>query len=124
LIDTNASVPSRVRVCIFVHLCPLSQLIVVAIVDDISTISCPAVYAARQRSLEHAVGAVVQYKAVEWVEQVDAEPVNNADRCLNTPDTAIPSFIAKKGEYKKVVEEHELEMILGIAWWDGEQNRA
>ncbi|KAK7031398.1 Lon protease-like protein [Favolaschia claudopus] len=56
------------------------------------------------RSLERAIGAVVRYKAVEWAELVDAEQEN------------------RKGvEYASVVEEIQLEAILGIARWDGEE---
>lgn len=57
------------------------------------------------RSLERAIGAVVRYKAVEWAEHVDAEQENNE----------------RKRKYSAVVEESELEAILGIARWDGEE---
>ncbi|KAH8112093.1 ATP-dependent protease La [Phellopilus nigrolimitatus] len=52
------------------------------------------------RSLERAVGAVVRAKAVEWAEAVDA---------------------GKENEYSPVVEEEDLEPILGIARWDGDE---
>ncbi|KAI5118621.1 hypothetical protein M0805_006989 [Coniferiporia weirii] len=52
------------------------------------------------RSLERAVGAVVRAKAVEWAEAVDA---------------------GKGEEYSPVVEEEDLEAILGIARWDGDE---
>jgi ATP-dependent Lon protease len=57
------------------------------------------------RSLERAIGAVVRYKAVEWAEHVDGEQENNE----------------RKRKYSAVVEESELEAILGIARWDGEE---
>ncbi|THH07574.1 hypothetical protein EW145_g3290 [Phellinidium pouzarii] len=52
------------------------------------------------RSLERAVGAVVRAKAVEWAEAVDA---------------------GKEKEYNPVVEEEDLEAILGIARWDEDE---
>jgi ATP-dependent Lon protease len=54
------------------------------------------------RGLERAIGGVVRYKAVEWAEYSDSE---NKDR----------------KEYRSKVEESELEKILGIARWDGEE---
>ncbi|KIL63580.1 hypothetical protein M378DRAFT_79441 [Amanita muscaria Koide BX008] len=54
------------------------------------------------RSLERAIGAVVRCKAVEWAEDFDS-----------TNDG--------KKQYKKVVEEHELEKMIGIARWDGDE---
>ncbi|KAJ7113702.1 ATP-dependent protease La [Mycena crocata] len=65
------------------------------------------------RSLERAIGAVVRYKAVEWAEHVD-EQENNEGKA--------PEVRTGKGrEYSRVVEEKELEAILGIARWDGEE---
>ncbi|KAF9528747.1 ATP-dependent protease La [Crepidotus variabilis] len=57
------------------------------------------------RSLERAIGGVVRFKAVEWAEWMEEK------------DAAGKS----KKDYKSVVEEHELEKILGIARWDGEE---
>ena len=54
------------------------------------------------RSLERAIGAVVRYKAVEWAEHVDSD-----------------SGVGK--EYKDIVEEDELESILGVPRWDAEE---
>ena len=54
------------------------------------------------RSLERAIGAVVRYKAVEWAEHMDNE-----------------GGVGK--EYKDVVEEDELENILGVPRWDAEE---
>ncbi|KAJ7173749.1 ATP-dependent protease La [Mycena filopes] len=60
------------------------------------------------RSLERAIGAVVRYKAVEWAEHVDEREANVPER-------------KGKGRYSPVVEENQLEAILGIARWDGEE---
>lgn len=54
------------------------------------------------RSLERAIGAVVRFKAVEWAEHMDSE-------------------IGVGQEYKDVVEEDELEGILGVPRWDVEE---
>ncbi|KAF8440056.1 Lon protease C-terminal proteolytic domain-containing protein [Boletus edulis BED1] len=57
------------------------------------------------RSLERAIGAVVRFKAVEWAEYLDAG--------------------GRKGEngktWRSIVEESELEKILGVPRWDGEE---
>ncbi|PSR70447.1 hypothetical protein PHLCEN_2v13698 [Hermanssonia centrifuga] len=58
------------------------------------------------RSLDRAIGAVVRFKAVEWAEHLDADN---------------ESGVSTK-EYKDVVDEDELEGILGIARWDGEES--
>ncbi|KAF7309696.1 Lon protease-like protein [Mycena indigotica] len=55
------------------------------------------------RSLERAIGAVTRYKAVEWAEHIDAQA------------TGSPK------PYSPVVQESELEAILGIARWDAEE---
>lgn len=52
------------------------------------------------RSLERAIGSVVRYKAVEWAESVDSN---------------------KGAQYSPIVEEKDLEAILGIARWDGDE---
>ncbi|KAJ6630118.1 ATP-dependent protease La [Mycena sp. CBHHK59/15] len=56
------------------------------------------------RSLERAIGAVVRYKAVEWAERVDEQAQAGEQRA-----------------YSPVVEESQLEAILGIAQWEGEE---
>ncbi|KAJ7270923.1 ATP-dependent protease La [Mycena rebaudengoi] len=61
------------------------------------------------RSLERAIGAVVRYKAVEWAEHVDEQEGRTEGRA------------DKARAYSSVVEESELESILGIARWDGEE---
>ncbi|KAH9948463.1 ATP-dependent protease La [Amylocystis lapponica] len=58
------------------------------------------------RSLERAIGAVARHKAVDWAEHVDSLDIGG--------DSATQ-------EYNRVVEEHELEKILGIARWDEEE---
>ncbi|TFK48306.1 ATP-dependent protease La [Heliocybe sulcata] len=52
------------------------------------------------RSLERAIGSVVRFKAVEWAEHVDD---------------------GKEKEYKNVVEELDLETILGISRAEGDE---
>ncbi|CAK5267788.1 unnamed protein product [Mycena citricolor] len=54
------------------------------------------------RSLDRAIGAVVRYKAVEWAENVDQQA-------------------AEKKSYTALVEDAELESILGLARWDPEE---
>ncbi|KAH8084891.1 ATP-dependent protease La [Cristinia sonorae] len=65
------------------------------------------------RSLERAIGGVVRYKAVEWAEHMDSSP------------TAADGSGSIEGvkEYKRFVETHELEKILGIARWDAASER-
>ena len=57
------------------------------------------------RSLERAIGSVVRFKAVEWTEYLDVG--------------------ASEGEnhkaWRSIVEENELEKILGVPRWDGEE---
>jgi len=62
------------------------------------------------RSLERAIGAVVRYKAVEWTEHLDS-PSSGEEGTV----------VAKKSDWHAIVEEHELEKILGIPRWDGEE---
>lgn len=69
------------------------------------------------RSLDRAIGAVVRYKAVEWAEHTDANLDHN-----DSSSVVIESSLSNKTpQYNKVVEEHELEKILGIARWDAEE---
>ncbi|KAJ7583597.1 ATP-dependent protease La [Mycena floridula] len=65
------------------------------------------------RSLERAIGSVVRFKAVQWAEYVDA---GEQDASLNGLEVV---SIGQK--YQNVVEEHELETILGISRWDEEE---
>ncbi|KIM41792.1 hypothetical protein M413DRAFT_445015 [Hebeloma cylindrosporum] len=66
------------------------------------------------RSLERAIGGVVRYKAVEWDEHLDALAAQEG----GNPGT---SDAVQRNEYDRVVEEHQLEKILGVARWDGEE---
>ena len=66
------------------------------------------------RNLERAIGGVVRYKAVEWAEHLDLQS-DKASSSLNKEDKLVMKT------YEKVVEEHQLEKILGIARWDGEE---
>ena len=67
------------------------------------------------RNLERAIGGVVRYKAVEWAEHLDAQS-EKASSSLNNKEGELVTKV-----YDKVVEEHQLEKILGIARWDGEE---
>ncbi|RPD60762.1 ATP-dependent protease La [Lentinus tigrinus ALCF2SS1-6] len=69
------------------------------------------------RSLERAIGAVVRYKAVEWAEYSDATGITDV---ASLPPLEVQEK-SKGKTYKKLVEEHELEKILGIARWDEEE---
>ena len=88
------------------------------------------------RSLERAIGGVVRYKAVEWSDSVDAfgdhHPPHHSHHHHHETEAEAGSgsgssgsgaivISGKRKEYKPVVEEHELEKILGIARWDGEE---
>ncbi|EGN91785.1 hypothetical protein SERLA73DRAFT_100131 [Serpula lacrymans var. lacrymans S7.3] len=65
------------------------------------------------RSLERAIGAVVRFKAVEWAEHLDALAEEEAS---TNQEKAV---VGKT--WRGIVEEHELEKILGISRWDGEE---
>jgi len=81
------------------------------------------------RSLERAIGGVVRYKAVEWAEYLDsASPQTDGSSSDNLASSGSASasgsnavVVVSKKVYDKVVEEHHLEKILGIARWDGEE---
>ncbi|KAF9468324.1 Lon protease C-terminal proteolytic domain-containing protein [Collybia nuda] len=80
------------------------------------------------RSLERAIGGVVRYKAVEWAEFVDgggSEGTIEAGGKTLTDGTGDGAMVVVDGKtrrgYRRVVEEHEIEKILGIARWDGEE---
>lgn len=57
------------------------------------------------RSLERAIGAVVRFKAVEGAECLDASSTEGQNR----------------KEWHGIVEENELEKILGVPRWDSEE---
>ena len=68
------------------------------------------------RNLERAIGSVVRYKAVEWAEHLDSQSEKATSSSLNNMEGEL---VTKA--YVKVVEEYQLEKILGIARWDGEE---
>ena len=68
------------------------------------------------RSLERAIGGVVRYKAVEWSESLDGTSHTQQQEGKNSGTS-----VSQPKEYKSLVEEHDLEKILGIARWDGEE---
>lgn len=63
------------------------------------------------RSLERAIGAVVRFKAVEWAEYLDGE----VDSKMLTDGSG------NEMTYSSVVEESDLEKMLGISRWEGEE---
>lgn len=69
------------------------------------------------RNLERAIGGVVRYKAVEWAEHLDSQSGQPSTDVSKEGEAVTKS----KKAYEKVVEEHQLEKILGIARWDGEE---
>lgn len=76
------------------------------------------------RSLERAIGAVVRYKAVEWAECVDGEVARQQAPQQTSASSSSALQVSNKTkhkQYKSVVEESELEKILGIARWDAEE---
>ena len=72
------------------------------------------------RSLERAIGGVVRFKAVEWAEYLDATAAETDGATATLVDAQVAGRPSAKG-YERVVEEHQLERILGIARWDGEE---
>ncbi|KAG6330785.1 hypothetical protein ID866_8303 [Astraeus odoratus] len=60
------------------------------------------------RSLERAIGAVVRYKAVEWVDHLDS---------LGERDVGCGADIHQG--WRNMVDEDEIEKILGVPRWDG-----
>ena len=68
------------------------------------------------RSLERAIGGVVRYKAVEWAESLDG-----TTQIQQQEGKGSGMSVSQPKEYKSLVEEQDLEKILGIARWDGEE---
>ncbi|EDR09375.1 uncharacterized protein LACBIDRAFT_326126 [Laccaria bicolor S238N-H82] len=66
------------------------------------------------RSLERAIGGVVRYKAVDWA-------LDGTTQTQQQEGTSSGTSVSQLKESKSLVEEHELEKILGIARWDGEE---
>ncbi len=70
------------------------------------------------RSLERAIGAVVRFKAVEWAEYIDND-VEGGHPKMITDGKLISDGMEKT--YSPVVEESDLEKMLGISRWEGEE---
>ncbi len=76
------------------------------------------------RGLERVVGAVIRFKAVEWAEWADTNRIED----VKAPGLAVkgPQHEGNGSEprlYKGIVEEYELERILGIAKWDDAEEK-
>jgi ATP-dependent Lon protease len=72
------------------------------------------------RNLERAIAGVVRYKAVEWAEHFDSQSEKSSSPVINNKEGG-ELVTTTKASYEKVVEEYQLEKILGIARWDGEE---
>jgi ATP-dependent Lon protease len=86
------------------------------------------------RALEHAIGGVVRFKAVEWAAHVDAlglspssapSPVSSLPSSPTVADTDVGDGLDKSARlgdtgYDPVVEVDELEKILGLSRHDRE----
>ena len=72
------------------------------------------------QSLERAIGGAARYKAVEWAEFMD-EGGQAAD--VDAAEGVIVAGAGSTGKrkYKSIVEEYEVEKMLGIGRWDGEE---
>ncbi|KAJ3994999.1 ATP-dependent protease La [Lentinula boryana] len=79
------------------------------------------------RTLERSIGSVVRFKAVEWAECLDAIEaqdgkiaVNDASPHSTSTELSVINLEhpTKTALYKPLVQESELEAILGIARWD------
>lgn len=82
------------------------------------------------RSLERAIGSVVRYKAVEWAEYMDSLDIESGpgqQMAVTVPVSPSSSSMdlepvgKEQKVYQRVVEEYELEKILGISRWEGEE---
>ncbi|KAJ3818726.1 ATP-dependent protease La [Lentinula raphanica] len=92
------------------------------------------------RTLERSIGSIVRFKAVEWAECLDAIDGHEGTKIVfdDSSDSSHPSHTSSAElsianldhpsksnttSYKPLVEESELEAILGIARWeDGEES--
>ncbi|KAJ3752570.1 ATP-dependent protease La [Lentinula raphanica] len=91
------------------------------------------------RTLERSIGSIVRFKAVEWAECLDSIDAHEGTKIVfddssqshpSHPSSAELSIAnldhpskSKTTSYKPLVEESELEAILGIARWeDGEES--
>ncbi|PBK92746.1 ATP-dependent protease La [Armillaria gallica] len=71
------------------------------------------------RSLDRAIGAVVRHKAVEWAEHLDGDAFDGEQRLLT--DGKLLTDGSEGKSYSPVVEESDLEKMLGISRWEGEE---
>ncbi|KAJ8074775.1 hypothetical protein PM082_019100 [Marasmius tenuissimus] len=75
------------------------------------------------RTLERSIGAIVRWKAVEWAEAMEG----HEDEGYSSPETdysntnALIKTTHSTRSYNPVVNESDLEAILGIARWDEEE---
>ncbi|KAH8987330.1 ATP-dependent protease La [Lactarius akahatsu] len=78
------------------------------------------------RSLERSIGGIVRFKAVEWAAHVDAQGLAPSSLPTLLPAASEPSdALVKRSKeggvgYNPVVEADELEKILGLSRYDGE----
>lgn len=74
------------------------------------------------RSLERSVGAVVRAKAVEWAEYVDDQSsASSGSSSAPSSGNANEKTHDRKKPYNPLVEERDLEKILGVPRWDGDE---
>ncbi|KAH9022790.1 Lon protease C-terminal proteolytic domain-containing protein [Lactarius pseudohatsudake] len=78
------------------------------------------------RSLERSIGGIVRFKAVEWAAHVDAQGLAPSSLPTPLPAASEPSdALVKRSKeggvgYNPIVEADELEKILGLSRYDGE----
>ncbi|KAH9022788.1 ATP-dependent protease La [Lactarius pseudohatsudake] len=78
------------------------------------------------RSLERSIGEIVRFKAVEWAAHVDAQGLVPSSLPTPLPAASEPSdALVKRSKeggvgYNPIVEADELEKILGLSRYDGE----
>jgi ATP-dependent Lon protease len=78
------------------------------------------------RSLERTIGGIVRYKAVEWAAYVDKQglPPSSLPPPLPAPSETSKALVKRSKHdgagYNPVVEADELEKILGLSRYDGE----
>ena len=74
------------------------------------------------RSLERSIGGIVRYKAVEWAAYVDKQGLPPSSSPPPSPAETSKALVKRSdaGYYNPVVEVDELEKILGLSRYDGE----
>ncbi|KAH9027501.1 ATP-dependent protease La [Lactarius deliciosus] len=86
----------------------------------------PALLKTGVRSLERSIGGIVRFKAVEWAAHVDAHGLapSSLPAPLPSASEASDALVKRsKGDdvgYNPIVEADELEKILGLSRYDGE----